>query len=104
MSTSLALEITSGAQAVHVRVRGDVDIASKAELEGTLEQLGVYNLNIEVDLRGVTFMDSTGLSLIVHFHRRTADTGRALTIIAPSEQVRRLFEIAGVDGFLTIIP
>lgn len=78
-------------------------MASKGELEDALAQLGVYNRNLEVDLRGVTFMDSTGLNMLVRLHDQTTRNGVALTLVAPPEHVRRLFEIAGVDGVLTII-
>ena len=101
--TALSLEITSGSHAVLVRVTGAVDMESRGELEDALVQLGVFGLNLDVDLRGVTFMDSAGVSMLVHLARQTASRGSTMTVVAPSDQVRRVLALSGVDTMLTIV-
>ncbi len=58
--------------------------------------------DISIDLAGVTFIDSSGLRLIVMTHTRQRSDGGSLTIESPSTSVRRLLEITGLDGELTI--
>jgi anti-anti-sigma factor len=58
-----------------------------------------------IDLSDCTFIDSTGLSVIVHAHSKLIDveasspSGR-LEICCPDAQIRRLLEITGIDRAL----
>ena len=55
-----------------------------------------------VDLRDVTFIDSSGLRVIVEAHQRRAEEERVLVLRSPSHAVQRLLEISGVAGHLTV--
>ncbi len=55
-----------------------------------------------VDLRDVTFIDSSGLRVIVEAHQRRAEEERVLVLRSPSQAVQRLLEISGVAGHLTV--
>jgi len=57
---------------------------------------------IVLDLDGVTFMDSSGLRVIVQLHQRELEGGPELVITRPSRTVSRLFEIGGFAGLLRI--
>jgi anti-sigma B factor antagonist len=51
-----------------------------------------------IDLSDCSFIDSTGLSVLVHARSRLLDDGDGqLEICCPDPQVRRLLEITGVD-------
>jgi anti-sigma B factor antagonist len=52
----------------------------------------------------VTFMDSTGLAVIVTEHKRMRHSDGTLTIFSPPSSVRRLFEITGLTTVLDIVP
>jgi anti-sigma B factor antagonist len=56
-----------------------------------------------VDLRGLEFMDSTGLHVLIQAHQRLHDTGRRLALVRAREQVQRLFDLTGVSDTLTIV-
>lgn len=82
-------------------VGGEVDIASADELRSALAvaaQSGAAE--VWLDLTGVEFMDSTGVSAIVDA-RRWLDT-RRFAVICPNGPVRRVIEIAGVDRAIAI--
>ena len=51
-----------------------------------------------VDLRDVTFIDSSGLRVIVEAHQRRLEEERVLVLRSPSPAVQRLLEISGVAG------
>jgi anti-anti-sigma factor len=57
---------------------------------------------IEVDVRGVSFIDSSGLRALILATERARDAGGDVVLVAPSTAVRRLIEITGLTGFLTI--
>lgn len=58
----------------------------------------------DLDLRDLTFIDSTGLSLIVSEHKRLRANGAQLTVLSPTPMTRRLFEISGLTSLLSIHP
>ncbi len=103
MSEHLSMEIVAGATNITVRLIGEVDMASKDMLEEAMTQLGVEPRNLIIDLRGVSFMDSMGLSMLVRVHQVCEANGGTLTVRTPQPPVRRLFALTGVDAQLTIV-
>ncbi len=79
-------------------VGGEVDAHSAPLLAERL--LASAGSTIVLDLDGVTFMDSSGLRVIVQLHQRELEGGPALVITRPSRMVARLFEISGFAGLL----
>jgi anti-anti-sigma factor len=55
-----------------------------------------------VDLRDVSFIDSSGLRVLVEVHQQRAESERSLKLRSPSAAVSRLLEISGVAGHLTV--
>src|SRR3954469_25190995 len=55
-----------------------------------------------VDLTGVTFIDSSGLRVLVEAHQTRAANGSRLVLRAPSAAVQRLLEISGLAGHLDV--
>jgi anti-anti-sigma factor len=84
----------SGAVAV-VRLRGELDLASAAELGPELERLAVAD-GVEaavLDLRDLEFMDSSGLRMVANSQLRFRDAGRRFALVPGREPVQRVFEI-----------
>ena len=78
---------------------GEIDSYTAPELADLLaKHQGVD----AVDLRDVTFIDSSGLRVIVEAHQRRAEEERVLVLRSPSQAVQRLLEISGVAGHLTV--
>jgi len=73
----------------------------RAELLAAIEHIrGEFVLDIEK----VTFLDSTGLGLLVSAHKKIEALGSTLVILAPNPMVRHTLEITGLTGVLTIRP
>lgn len=84
-------------------IRGELDLASGPELEAALERVSPEDTRVVViDLRGLEFMDSTGLSIIVRAHQRLAREGCELGLVRGSAQVQRLLELTGVTERLRL--
>jgi len=84
-----------------VSVAGDVDLASRAELEGALlgeVRAGAHRL--VVDLSGVEFLDCTGLSALVCTGAACAAHGCALRLVGAHGMVMRVLELTGLDKTL----
>jgi anti-sigma B factor antagonist len=55
---------------------------------------------IFLDLSRLTFMDSSGVHMIIEGHRRLSDEGRELVIVRAPKHVRRLLELCGLTAML----
>ncbi|GAA2716574.1 MULTISPECIES: STAS domain-containing protein [Streptomyces] len=78
---------------------GELDMAS-ADHWYEVAMAGVTGQRVIVDLSGVTFMDSTGLNVLIRVHQQ-----RNLLITgAVPAQVRRLFQITGAEAVFDFVP
>jgi anti-sigma B factor antagonist len=93
-----AVEASVDAGEAIVAVSGEVDISTAARLRDALHDLPGERLI--VDLCGVSFMDSTGLGVLLA--ARAERPGGRLAIVCPPGPVRLLFEVSGVDGELPL--
>jgi anti-anti-sigma factor len=89
-----------GCRAV-VTISGEVDVAITPELDQAVEDLTVAE--IEIDLRDVTFMSSSGLASILRAKRHADTTGSTLRLRAPSRQVRELLDMTQLTKVFTIV-
>lgn len=93
-------EVQRTAGATVLRLGGDIDLAVREQLRSALAdaaQGGVASLSI--DLRDVTFLDSSGLHELLVARELAAD----VVLIAPSPAVRRVFDLSAVGPLFTIV-
>jgi anti-anti-sigma factor len=84
-----------------IEVVGEVDAATVAQLSAYIEREHPdAGLPLVLDLSGVSFMDSSGLHVLVQQHHRQEEHGSGLHLAAPHERVRRILEITGVGQVL----
>ena len=80
-----------------VAVRGEVDMATAGQLWTALEAAMDGSPKVELDLRATTFMDSTGLAVLVKAHQRMGCANDAIVVREPSAAVRKILALAGMD-------
>ncbi|MHB1569824.1 MAG: STAS domain-containing protein [Solirubrobacteraceae bacterium] len=87
------------AGAVVISPAGELDLATADELrEQLVRQPGGCRLLL--DLRGLTFMDSSGLALVAEQQRRAERDGIDFRLVRTSGPVQELFEITGLAKHL----
>ena len=80
--------------------RGDLDIAGAPELEETLSLAMASDAKaIVIDLRGLEFVDSTGLRTLVQAPQ--AEGGERISFVAGNDHVQSVFRISGLLEELT---
>ena len=80
-----------------VLVSGEVDIQTSPMLEEHLRAvLDQGHRALAVDLSDVSFLDSTGLSVLVAALQRCRSAGGGLRLISPQPNVRRVLDITGL--------
>jgi anti-anti-sigma factor len=99
-----AVEVVRLSDPALLRVSGELDLATKADLLTVLEPLWVDGPGtVELDMAGVSFIDSSAISALVHLHRKGQDDGRSLVIRNPSSPVARVLEVSGVDALIAVV-
>jgi anti-sigma B factor antagonist len=84
-------------------VQGELDIVSSPVLDETLVRArGTDAASIVVDLRAVSFIDSTGLHVLIKHARATAG-GPRIRLTKGSPQTERLFELSGALEYLPFV-
>jgi anti-sigma B factor antagonist len=82
-------------------VRGEVDAAAAPQLTAaTDEALREGAREVEVDMAGVTFLDSTGLTALIRSREAVLAAGGSLRLTAASAAVTRLLEITDLTELL----
>ncbi len=90
---------------VLVAVQGDLDADSAPMLRQRLSDLieSQGNLSIVVDLRSTTFIDSSGLTVLVTAHKWLQARGGELRLLGPRRSAHRILQISGLSRILTIV-
>jgi anti-sigma B factor antagonist len=84
-----------------VVVEGEVDAYAAPDLDSALDDAGRRG-DVLVDLRRVSFMDSTALGLVVRAVRVYGESGRSARVVLPGGAARRIFEITALDRALPV--
>lgn len=95
------------AQPDHVLVRpvGELDCFSVGYVEQHLAAVHAAGASrIELDLSGLSFLDSTGVALVVRWSRASAESDFTLRVTNGTRNVRRLFEIMAISHLLDETP
>lgn len=86
-----------------VIAEGQIDSHTSSLLDEALTAVA-GDVPLSVNLAGITFVDSSGLRVIVGAHKRQLSGGGSLTIVKPSVPVARLLDITGLTPELQIVP
>jgi anti-sigma B factor antagonist len=100
----LLTSIDTEGDEVVVTVRGEVDLVSSPELRRVLDESLTRSSRVRVDLTGLTFIDSSGLSALVEAHRNARDAGGVLVLQNPTSMFTRLLDITKLDTLLVVEP
>jgi anti-anti-sigma factor len=101
---SFDLKVVRNGRSTHIAPCGELDIATTPELEQALtEATAGADGEIVLDLRELTFMDSTGLRALAQANSRAEEAGVSLSIIRGPRQIERVLEISGLGGLLPLV-
>lgn len=99
----LAVDIDERGDALVATVRGVIDLLSTGPLQEQLNTaLGHGATRLVLDLADVTFVDSTGLGLLVSLQRRTRGAGGWLRLVNPHPQLGRMLHTTNLDQRLQV--
>jgi anti-sigma B factor antagonist len=100
----LVTEVSEDGRSVAVALIGELDISEAPGVEETLSEIERRRPPLLVlDLRGLSFLDSSGLRLILEADVRAREEGRRLTVVRGPDAVHRVFSISLLDKRLDFV-
>ncbi len=97
--TPLSIRETVRAGTHTLALTGELDLDSANDLEEAVRKVCASGAGLVIDLRKVTFMDSTGLRVLIVAATLCEEQGHELRII-PGEEIQRILEMTGLDRVL----
>jgi anti-anti-sigma factor len=109
-----AVEVQRDDHGAVVQPRGELDLATIDMLDAAVELAIAETLRaapdgterharLVLDLRGLSFIDSTGLRMLVALHRRAQHEGFQLMMYAPGAPADRAIQVCGLDEVLPFV-
>jgi anti-sigma B factor antagonist len=87
-----------------ITVSGEIHVSTAPTFSRRLtDAIGQGKTAVVLDLAGVTFIDSTGLSVLLNGLRRVTRRGGRMAIVCTNPTVLRLFEITRLDTTFEIV-
>ncbi|GHU83850.1 anti-sigma F factor antagonist [Clostridia bacterium] len=97
-TNAMAGRATVSRDTVTVQLEGDLDHCSAERVRATLDAL-IADRSIKrlvIDLERMTFMDSSGIGVIIGRYRTLSRRGGSVAVRGASPQVDRIFQMSGL--------
>jgi len=99
-----AIRVVKNDRATHLHPSGELDIATTPALEQAIAAAtSEPGASLVLDLRELTFMDSTGLRTLAQTNARAEPGGFSLAIVRGPRQIERVLEISGLGALLPLV-
>jgi len=88
-----------------IALAGEVDLYTAPEFkQQLLDVIGAGGKDVVVDFSDTTFIDSTTLGVLVGGVKRLRAQDGRLSLVCSDRNIRKIFEITGLDRVFTIYP
>jgi anti-anti-sigma factor len=81
-----------------VQIEGELDLAVAGQLDEVLSAAANECDQVLVDLGSCSFIDSSGIAVILRAHNRMEQDGRRLAVCSPTDQVLRVLAMTGLTA------
>jgi len=86
-------------------VAGEIDLSTSGQLDSAvIEALAQETSHLTLDLSEVTFLDSSGLGVIVKALKRAKESNTTFDVVAANERVLKVFNLTGLAEVIEIYP
>jgi anti-sigma B factor antagonist len=102
--TALDLKTSDREGGAQIALSGELDIATAPQLEEEVQRLEAEGRRlIVIDLRGLEFMDSSGLRALLAADTRARERGARVVIVRGDDRIQRVLRITRLDERLEIV-
>jgi anti-sigma B factor antagonist len=103
MPLSIRREARPASHAVILVAAGELDLAAVDEMDAAVDAaVASEPTHLVFELTGLTFCDSTGLSLFVRAHKRMVERGGRLSLVGVRPPVLKVIKLTGLDALLRL--
>ena len=104
MPVQLHIESRNGTpDCVELELKGELDMATAYCLSDAVREASAHHERVVVDLRGLTFIDSTGLRALMSALRESESGGWTMGVVPGPPRVQRIFEVTGTESSLPFV-
>ena len=88
-----------------IRLSGELDHHAAKDLMESIDRLLEQNLPVKtlLDLEGLTFMDSSGIAVVLRAKRRMEALSGSLAVVNIPRQAARVLETAGLNRYVELV-
>ena len=99
----LSLSVRHDDRAAVVTIGGELEYGTAGHLRAALLEISQSDASrLVLDMAGVDFLDSSGISLLIQAKQRFDAQGSVFVLRRPQSRVTRVLEVAGVADLFTI--
>ena len=103
MTGDFEVDVERQDSTVVVSPAGEIDLATVGLVRQAVEREQHSGDDVVLDLRGVGFLDTSGLRYVLEVNERAARDGFTLHVVRGPRAVQRVFEVAGVESRLPFV-
>lgn len=101
---SVEIETEQQGETTIMSLSGGLDLPGSVKAAGELAQIEQREpALLVIDLRGLEFIDSSGIELIVAADKQAKHSGRRLAVVRGPEQVHRVFTMMSLEEELELV-
>jgi anti-sigma B factor antagonist len=87
-----------------LKLSGEMDLRAAGDLrDALLHALGEGDGSVSLDMGGLTFLDSTIISVLIMARKRASTAGGEVRLCAVPRRVERILTITGIESLFTIV-
>lgn len=101
----MAVSCISAQRELTVSLTGELDHHGAKQVMQELDRRMERELprRLSIDMGGVTFVDSSGIAVLLRAHRRMAQLQGSMTVSNVPQQAQRVFRAAGLHRIITFV-
>ena len=104
LSTHLEIVSPSAPDRARLRLDGELDLSSAPVFAARLAEIEAGEPELlEIDLRGLTFMDSSGLAELFGANRRARERGGRIVVVKDHGPIERVLNLARVEDVMDVV-
>ncbi len=100
----MAVEFKGDREFLIAYLHGEIDHHTAGEMRREIDRAIDLHMpsSLTLDFSGITFMDSSGIGLVMGRYRNLAKTGAQLRVAGTSPQIYKMMKLAGIEKLATL--
>jgi stage II sporulation protein AA (anti-sigma F factor antagonist) len=104
LSVSVTVHDGQGGPFTVIKLVGEADVSNQAMSEAFDAEVARKPRRLVADLSGLSFIDSSALSVIMRTHRALQRDGSTLALVNPSPSVARILQLVDIASMIPVYP